>query len=503
MPNDNPPIFPMSDSSNLPPQPTGNTTVPATSTPESVSPKLGRKKTIALSVGTVLALGLVGGGAYAFLNNGSSELYDHVSDSALAYAQVNLNPSLSDKVALSSFITHLPKDAQSKAKNYIDHKDALIHDLTKEYLTNQDGSPSPDFAWVGDKVAYASFYDSGSSNKFDNVFIFKTSDMNKATTELQKLKTGSGSPYHVVKLSNNAIAFTDASDTKKILNTKNTLGNNSKYSSELKSISGKVSGGWANLDKYAKSNSSLTNFTSAFKGSYGQITAAVNITSKKISVDSQTYNVNIQGLKTANASTAEATLKTLNAHSYSNAISSIGLGGIAQGLKDNWAMFYKGSTKAWLDEAGIDSPDKIRNLVGDNVTLSISGDSFSKLNLQLYSDNVDGNALLNTIMYALGTTSDDPKTYLESYVSQTLGVSDVRIDTSNNDFKLAVGSNPTGSSLRDKGTSIIHIDLTKYNKIVSGIYTTKTLSNDNWGYADFTANPTSGQNFTYQASWSF
>lgn len=140
-------------------------------------------------VGLALVLGLGGGAAYAMSAHGDYA-YNHVAAGASVYAQLNMDPSMMQKMQLNSFLSKLPKfegkDLDEKAGDRNSVAKAILDQIAP-------GNTISDYSWAGSRyavVAYGSptslsssvFGAGGSATK--SAIVIQVSDQKKALSVL-------------------------------------------------------------------------------------------------------------------------------------------------------------------------------------------------------------------------------------------------------------------------------------------------------------------------------
>jgi hypothetical protein len=155
-------------------------------TPQGAPPRRKRGRAVVAVVGTtVLVSGLAVGGTFAMnaLGGGGERAEQHLPGNTLAMAELDLDPSLGQKVDAVRFLSRLP-EARDKVNADSDLREVLYEALTEDVK----GAPAWDQAqeWLGDRVAVAALPGSEAKHPVESVLVIQVRDDQGAQAGLAK-----------------------------------------------------------------------------------------------------------------------------------------------------------------------------------------------------------------------------------------------------------------------------------------------------------------------------
>lgn len=176
-------------------------------------------------VAVALLLGLGSGAAWAVTGHGDYA-YDHVASGASIYAQVNLDPSMLQKVQMISFLSKLPnvndQDVQDKASN----PDSIAKLLLDRVAPNNGVT---DYSWAGDRYAIVGYGDGKSLETSKYGIVIQVKDQDRAIMVLRAALANRKTGMQLAALDQDYVVLGDADGIKAITAPGKNLGDDADF----------------------------------------------------------------------------------------------------------------------------------------------------------------------------------------------------------------------------------------------------------------------------------
>jgi len=433
---------------------------------------------IALVGGATAAL-LLGGGAlaaYNVLGSSSDYPFDHISGDAAAYVQLNVDPSVSQKLALNNLSKKFPDvfkkggpltgEAQKNPKDRELSKDELVGDLIGRVL--KDGK---DYSWVGDRIGVAAYEDNDNDGNPEFAVVFSVDDESKAKSNLKNMinemnagkdfnnyptsgRNGeiSGSDKITGTVNGEWMVFTNG-DVKKISTNDKTLADRDDFSSKFDDFKGNVVGGWSSntdLNKFAKKYSEEDSNTKVkIPDVSGHTAFGLKARNDGLDLTAKTFNVKFDGKVPGYSKDKNDLARLVENNSYKNSVLNFGL----KNFGENVEMIMKDNPELGSN-LGF-SIDTISSLLGNGLSLSVAGGSLDELNIRLVLSGVDEKTW-QEFLNSQGVSVDE----LEAKLKDTTQKDSASLSLKNNEFSLTLGDRPSGGVSLENGivTGVVDLD---------------------------------------------
>lgn len=314
-----------------------------------------------------VALAVVGGGIWAFtafgLNN--VDLAEAAPQGSATYMEVNLDPSVSQKVAAMSLgkkISSITGDESIKDGN-------LMKSISEDDFPglNYENDIDP---WLGDKTAAVGF-----NEDFDVVSVYTIDDKAKAEEQVKKV-SDKDKVYEVqdkwIVVAENKSKL-DAYH--KSFEGKETLNKDEVFKKDRQAAGDNIAYGWFDLSKANNKTEELGYDVDTPEVS-GRVSAALSLSSNSVDLKAKTYEMKIDGETSWNTDQKGAQL--IQGFSES-AVAGFEVVDLSNSIKNNWEKLYQNDDmKAQLQEGldpveetlGIKIPDEIEKILGNNLAFA-------------------------------------------------------------------------------------------------------------------------------------
>lgn len=377
-----PPMSPRPNSENYPEHNQHNTSEPGfTSSPppplnnepeaviSPVEDQPEKKNRVPLYVG----LGLLGvaaaAGAFAFAYDSVSpdgnRPYNNVPGNAIVYAEVNFDPSISQKASYLK-LQKLLTDNGANSKGNL--KDTLFSSLSEDSVTYDEIKP-----FVKDRGAFVAYPDSNADKRPEAFVMYQVTDAAKAQ---DYVKNNQELRATVV---NDYIIFPQSSDTdEKIVRNADAenLGDNKQFVSDAKAVGmDNVGLVWINMDKdtldLAQQEAAMYGSVPSAELNELRLAGSLSLLDNGVQADVETFAYDVGGSKVSlEGNSIKENIENLPASSIAG-ISINNLGdSIISFIESNDE--YKVQAEQMLSQVGLSYPDSIREIMGENTTAAYS-----------------------------------------------------------------------------------------------------------------------------------
>ena len=451
-----------------------------------------RRRTAAVAAVVVGAL-LVCGGAYAAwsrLNGSGPQPSDVLPASTVAIAEVDLDPSAGQKLALLDLLRKFPDAAglQDSDKTFGDW-------LVRKLSESGSSTDTLDFAkdvepWLGKRFAVAAVpapAGSGTSgSRVDAVLVVQETDQAAATAAMDKARAHGDKlgyafldGYLVVTPDSATGASRVVSDAQKA-----TLSDSGDFGSDVASLGsdevvtawvdagratqlvkdqmGSLGGDVAGLGGLSPLGGGLGG---PFGASQGRVVLGVHATTDSVEMRVRTFG--------GAASTAAAPVRLQ--HVVADPIAVVAVSGAGANIAKSWKALASSPMYAQLaDQAkliGLDLPGDLEKLLGDQLTASLSGDDLARQPQWVVAatsqDPAAGKAVLDKLLAVAGASgaSEPPFTAKVQGDSLYVGASSAAIAgaTSTSSAASLTGDEMFQAAVADPGhaQSLVYVDLSK------------------------------------------
>jgi hypothetical protein len=383
----------------------------AAAQPAATAPKKRRGLVIAL-VG-VLAVLLIGGGvAFAgwqlgWFGGGGKKPFEALPKDAVAYGQIDLNPSAEQKAAAIAFFRELPQLKDAANPNF-DYREVIWNEWAKSNDTHGLSYATDIKPWLGQRIGMATLVRGASGSE---PIVAVAVEVTDAAAANQKLPQLLGSDASIVTTLNGYVVITKPDDVDAVKNAlaAGTLDQNPTFTGDLTRLGATgFAMGWADLKGLSSiQNSQLGDGRTAF---------ALRFANNTLEWGGSVFGMNAADLPTATGGTDLADLPADTA-------AAISLQGGGPWVAANWERVKDSVPTDSLTSMGWNLPDDLAAVLGSQATLAAGPDL-----VQAITDLSSGNGQqLPSIGLRLTTDQADRVTQLVG-MSDPTGTLKVRTD---------------------------------------------------------------------------
>jgi hypothetical protein len=453
----------------------------------------GRGRPTAVVAAVVVGALLVSGGAFAAwsrLNQGAGQPADVLPASTVAVAEVDLDPSAAQKVAIFNLLRKFPDAAGLKGTD-TSFGDWLVRKLSE----SGSGSDQLDFAtdvqpWLGSKVAFAAVpAPSGQrtdGSPVDPVVVIQEKDDAAAAAAMEKLRAHGSADlgyalhggYLVVTPSSRAAASRVVADAQSA-----SLGADAHFTADVDSLGAEeVVTAWADAGRLSgllqqQMQSSLGGVSGLggglggpFDSLKGRWALGVHATNDSVELRMRTFG------GTPTSAGAPVRLQ----HVAADPVAVLAVSGFGANLEKQWSSLAASPMyEQLLQEAkavGLDLPGDLRKLLGDQLTASLSGRSGDQPQWVVAATSGDpaaGKAVLDKLLALAGPDAGDlpVSTRVDGdtlYVGSSASTLDGAVTTDaadalrNDELFRAAMADP------DHAQTLVYVDLSKVWALMAG-----------------------------------
>lgn len=445
-----------------------------------------RRRRTAVVAGVVVAALLVSGGAYAAwsrLNGSGPQPADALPASTVAVAEVDLDPSATQKLALFNLLRKFP-DATGLNGSDQSFGDWLVRRLSQSGTDahaldfGRDVQP-----WLGKRFAVAAVpapKGSGSGGSdVDGVLVVQEIDEHAAAAAMDKLRAHGSADLGYAFLNGFLVVTPDsAKGAARVVSDaqKASLSTASRFTADVDSLgSDQVITAWADATRAGEllkeqlssvAGGDLGALDSTFADWKGRWVLGVHATNDSVELRARSFG---------GEPTSKPRPPVRISHVVHDPIAVVAVSGIGQSLADAWQKTASSPQyQPLLDQArqlGLDLPGDLETLLGDQLTLSLGGTDFNQgptyLAAATSKDPAAGKAVLDKLLalagpdggaqLGLSSQTDGDTLYVGSPDAMTDSVgstANAKELTSSEMFRAAV-ANP------DTAQTLVYVDLSK------------------------------------------
>ncbi|GAA1354695.1 hypothetical protein GCM10009596_00650 [Arthrobacter rhombi] len=319
---------------------------------------------------TAAAVIVIGGGAFAaaqLLGDNDIDMAAHLPGSAVGYMEVDLNPSLEQKVAGLSLASKLESLMGDDTRENESLEESLAHTNFEGVDYKSDVKP-----WIGTQFAVAPI----SPKAEEVVSLYSVKDRQKAEDSLPKLNHGD----HHYSLEKDYLVVTDTTadyDAYASALTNGTLSDNDEFTRDRKAMDDNIAFAWADLGRVefppGKTMSEVPDLS-------GRVAATVRLSGDSVDLNAKSFDLAVEGVDDFSTATSGTTvLGELGA----DTVGGIGVADISNTFRKNWdavvdnpaaAGQIAGSLDPLGQMLGLKLPQDADKVIGDYLAVGYESD---------------------------------------------------------------------------------------------------------------------------------